>query len=184
MNANSRFNENEQTIIDRVVALASQGEALSQIDIEGLIDAYGGDLVDGADYITVGIGADRIDDMLNDEELSSFEGIDPGEIDDACRLKYARERFLSECMDPDADVSPGFVSVVVTDRRGQIAHVVLAVTGYSFSGVEQAVYGAFKTIDAFRETASGDGYILTDLFQSIEDTKAWRTDEEILAAWN
>lgn len=183
MNANSRLNEHEQTIIDRVVALAFEGKALNQIDIEGLIGAQAGDLLDGGDYITDGISAHRIDDLLNDEELSSFEGIDPGEIDDACRLKYARERFLSECMDPDADVCPGFISIVVTDRRGQKAHVVLAVTGYSFSGVEQDVYGAFRTIDDFRETASGDGYILTDLFLSIEDTKAWRTDEEILAAW-
>ena len=82
---------------------------------------------------------------LNDGEMASQLGISEeacSRVTNAERAKFARDRLLPMQSSTDADLCPGFWSLLVTDGQSHF-FLGFSVAGYSFSGVEWRQEGAF-----------------------------------------
>lgn len=172
-----------QLAIDRVVAAIHKGIEPDDADIETIRNDWEDDIFGRTDYITNRISLESLQSQFNDQYLSESEGIEIEEINDSKRIDFARERIVVETSDFDSDFSPAFRGGIIKSTDELDAWIVFSVTGYSFSGIEISFEGFFTSEEAFRASERGGGDLLTDEVDTMDGTKKFVSDEDILAIW-
>jgi hypothetical protein len=176
--------DESQIAIDRLVATTRSHRPPRNQDVQALIDSWGGDVLGNAEHIWPGVWVASIEFWCNDRELAASEDIDQNEITDAHRIRFAREKLARECVDFDADTSPGFCGVELTSSNGQRAWAGFTITGFPLTGFDIKFFGIFADLETLTQRLRRDGFASAGEIGDADDTISWITDKQILKLWS
>jgi hypothetical protein len=113
---------------------------------------------------------------FNDEELESWEGLDPTDIDDALRVKFARDR-LDNVFDEDEWSVLSICGALLENESGDSAYICASLTSEGQGGMKADWDGVFKTFADFQETIrNSESLVLMDDCPNL-------SNDQILRLW-
>jgi hypothetical protein len=115
--------------------------------------------------------------LFNDQELEAWEGMDPADINDVSRVKFARTR-IENVFDEDEFLVKSVRAALLENDVGETAVIGATLESHGQGGMEADFWGVFKTFADFQESIrKSDGLVLMDDCPKLPD-------EYLLKLWN